>query len=194
MYCSFRKCLLLLIPSLMLMSCAKINYNYNSVSYESPELALAAQKAEYDEFLSKMTPTRDPIHGSAIIVIPTVAYNEKNFVSFTGFEPSGEMKRKMADYTGTLLYNRNRYECEAVEKRRIFDKVTFASSDNPENSYFDEDFALLYFKKDGAGRWFLKRKKDSSNLISIEAMSTSLPPIQGMSLWLNNVEKAAKSP
>jgi len=175
------------------MSCAgKIIYNYNNISYESPELALAAQQAEYNEFLSRVTPTKTPIGGSATIVVPTIDYNEKNFVFFTG-EPSEEMKKRMSHYVATRLFNGNRYEGEAIEKRRIFDKVSFITSDNPENALFNEEVALLYFKKDGIGQWFLKRKKDTSKLINIEGTSTALPPLQRMILWLDNVEKAARS-
>jgi hypothetical protein len=193
MFGHFRKGLFLVIISSMLMSCAgKITYSYNNVGYETPEPALAAQKAELDTILSKITPTNHPIGGSAVVILPSISYVVKNFVVWRGNEPSQEMKEKAVNYHATILYNDWRARGKAVEKRQIFDRVVITNSDDPEKAAFNEDIALSLFKKDDKAQWFFK-KKNSSSFMVIEEISTALPPIQRLILWIDNVEKIARA-
>ena len=93
MFDQFKKGLLLAIVSTILISCAqpKATYRYGNANYESPEPALAAQKAELDSIVSKITPTDHPIGGSAIIILPSIFYVTKNIIIWKGAEPSQEM-------------------------------------------------------------------------------------------------------
>lgn len=181
--------------SLLFMSCAsKRSYTYNYVAYEEPEPALAAQKADIDAILSKITPTNHPIGGSAVVILPSVSYLERNFpVVWKGVEPSQEFKEKASNFFATSTINNMRSRGQALEKRRIFDRVVIVNSDNPENASFDEEIALLLFKKDGEAQWFLSKKgRPLSTMIAIPTISTALPPVQREILWLENVEKLSQ--
>lgn len=188
---TLRKCLILAV-SLMLVSCAgKITYNYNNIKYESPELAIAAQKAEIDTILNKVTPTSHAVGGSAVVVLPSKLYAEKNFVVWRGPEPSEEQKLKSTNYITNIMLNNWHLRSEALEKHRIFDRVIITNNDDPENASFDEDIAIVLFKKEGKEQWFLK-KKNSNAIIAIEEVSTAFPKSQRLMWWLDNVEKMAR--
>lgn len=192
----FRKGLLLVIVigSIIFMSCAgKTTYLYNNVGYDAPEQALAAQKANLDAYLDKITPMDHPLGSSAIVILPSISYITKNWVVWRGPEPSQETKEKHMNYLAQILYNDYRAFGHAVEKRRIFNSLKITTSDDPENVTFSEDIALLLFKKDGKGQWFLKKKKDStSDVMAIEEISTALPTVQRVILWLDSVEKLSR--
>ncbi len=180
----------------LLTACAgKMSYRYGNTSYETPEPAFAAQKQGIDAVLSKINPTKNPVGGSANVVLPSMAYYEKNFpVVWNGPEPSQEAKEKTNNYIATLDINGWRGVGYAIEKRRIFDNVIITQSDDPERAIFSEDFGIMLFKnKEGQTQWFVKRKKDNpENLISIEEASTALPPVQRMILRLDKIENTAR--
>lgn len=186
--------LLLVIVSAILMSCGgKLTYKYNNVGYETLEPALAAQKADIEAIVSKITPTNHPVGGSVVVILPSVPYVVKNFVVWNGPEPSQEMKEKSDNFVATTLINSWRSIGTSIEKRRIFDRVVITDSGDPENASFTADIALLLFKKDGKAQWFLKMKKgNSSDIREIEEISTALPPVQRLILWLDNVEKLSR--
>ncbi len=183
---------LILTMYLMLISCAgKVTYNYNNVEYESPETALESQKAEIDTILNKITPTSYPIGGSAVVVLPSKLYAEKNFIVWKGPEPSEEQKVKSTNYIANIILNNWRSRGEALQKRRIFNRVIITNDDDPENASFNEDIAIVLFKKEGKEQWFL-RKKDANTILAIEEVSTAFPKFQRLMWWLDNVEKMAR--
>ena len=187
---------LIAILSLILVSCAaRVIYTYNNVNYESPEPAIAAHKSECDAIVSRITPTSHPVGGSAIIFLPSKENLKKIIVLVSkGKEPSQESKDKIRDFTATMLLDDFRAYGDALEKRRIFDRVAIAHNDDPETVSFNEDTALLRLIKDGESQWFMKKKKSNlSELIPIERISAALPPEQRLIIWLDNVEKAAKN-
>jgi hypothetical protein len=186
---------LILIFSLVLVSCGgKPIYTYNNVNYESPGPAIAAQKAELDTMLSKVTPTKHPVGGSAIVILPLKENVKKTIIVWKGREPSKEAKDKLGDFIATIFLNALRANGEALEKRRIFDQVVIANNGDPEAASFNDDIALLVLKKDGKYQWFIKKKKGStSTLIAMQEISTALPPAQRLIIWLDDVEKVARS-
>ena len=170
----------------------KIAYNYNHVSYESPERALSAQKANCDLLLSTITPTTNPVGGVAVFISPSIKYIKENICSYKGPAISNEMKNQTFDWNAKSLLDSYRCMSESIEKRRIFDRVIFTSCDNPERATFSENIAILLFKKDVNIQYFIKRKSNPDYFIPIEEISTAFPPIQGLTIWLNNIETAAR--
>ena len=198
MFDQFKKGLLLIIVSTILMSCAqtKITYRYANVNYDSPEPALAAQKADLDSMVNKITTTNHPSGGSAIVILPSASYVVKNFIVWQGTEASQDMKEMEIKYHYyvTTRINGWRARADGVEKRRIFNSVVITHSDDPENATFTEDFALFFKKIDNKAQWFLKKKQGNlSAMIAIEEISTALPPVLREILWLDNLEKVSRS-
>jgi len=118
-------------------------------------------------------------------------YIKENFLIYKG-DPSTEMKEKMGDYLATIQMNHFRGKAEGIIKRNIFDRVGIKESNDPENTDFEEEFAIVLFEKDKKAAWFLRKKEDVAILKKIEPAPEALPPIQEEIVWLNNLEKAAK--
>jgi hypothetical protein len=193
----FKQCcwILLILLVLGLSSCAssKVAFRYDSISYDSPEAALAAQKRDIESILSSISPTQTPVGGSAIVIIPSTAYAKKQFVVWKGPEPAAETKDKSLNFVALALVIGWRMMGDAIDKRRIFDTVIINESDDPENAASSEDIAIVLLKhKEGKGRWFVRRKNGRRDMIPIEEMSTALPPMQRTVLWLDKVENVAK--
>ena len=83
---NLRKSLLLILCESLIACAGTIKYSYNHVIYDSPEPALAAQKAENDAILSAVKPIDHPVGGSVIVVLPSKSYLGK-MVDWKGHEP-----------------------------------------------------------------------------------------------------------
>lgn len=184
---------ILIIAVFYLFSCGKNYYRFENVNYESSEAAIEAQKRIIDLFLSKITATNTPVGGTLIAILPSDTYIEQNFIIYKG-ELNEERKKKASQFLTLAIKNEYIKYIQAVEKRRIFDKVIYTFSDDPEDVRFNEDFALIVLKKDGQSKWFLKKNNDQSSLKPIEEISPALPPVHSLNLWLNSVEETARSP
>lgn len=181
---------ILLISSLLLISCARLNYPYNNIIYETPELALAMHKKDLDSILAKIDPTQNPVGGTANVIIPSIEYIKINYITWKGSALDQYLKDQALNYHATLMFNNWIVLGHALEKRRMFDKVNITQTDKPEKAIFGEDTAIIVIKnKEGQAQWFVKRKKDTSGkLIPIEESSTALPPVQRMILRLDRIE------
>ncbi len=194
-----KRSLFLLAVSLILTSCAtsKWSYNYNNVPYGTPEEALAARKKAFDEdFLSKVTPNERFMGGSVVVIVPSLSTTITNHITLTwvGPEPSKEKKDDALGYNARMLMTDWKSRGELLEKRRIFDRVVITESDDPEHAAFSEDFALAMFKRDGEANWFLRKKNAiPSDAILIPEASMALPPAVRKNMWMDSIEKAARS-
>jgi hypothetical protein len=187
--------LFMLLVCSVLISCAapKITYRYGNVSYEQPEPALAAQKADIDSLVSRIPPTDHPVGGSAIVIVPSVSMAMKTLVQWKGPEAGQEQQEKAIRYHATTLVNGYKGKGEIIQKRRIFDRVVITESDSPENAAFSEDTAIVLVTKNGKLTWVVKNGKTKPPVqTEIEVITTALPPVQREILWLDKVEKASR--
>lgn len=180
----------------LLISCVtwKNSYIWEGVNYDSPEKALAAEKKDFDLIVSKIGATKSPIGGSAIVILPSRAYIRNiKLYTISGSWPTKETKEDMVNYLteGDVIWLN--MSGEALKKRTIFNSISITYSDEPQNATFNEDIAVMAFIKEGKGQWFLKKKGHETDMITIEEVSTALPPLQRMISWLDNVEKATRS-
>ncbi len=193
MFNRYGKFFLLAVASLLLASCAttyKVSYNYNNVSYATAEEGLAAQKAGADALLSKVTTTEHPVGGSAVVIVPSFVTVRRDYVAWSGPEPTPEVKDKAMNYSARLYLNDWRSRGELLEKRRVFDRVAIREEDDPDHAEFTEDFAVISSKKDAKGRWFLRKKgADPASAVPIEEASAALPPAQRNMIWMDNIAK-----
>lgn len=107
---------LLVLVCFALISCTtyKATYRYGNLTYEQPEPALAAQKADIDAIVSNIPPTDHPVGGSAIVIIPSIPNAMKTLVVWTGPEPSQEQKEKAIRFHATALVNEFRGRGEEI--------------------------------------------------------------------------------
>lgn len=208
---------------ILIISCTgRATYIYEGINYDSPEPALNAQRKDIDSTLSRITPTKNPVGGAAVVIFPSQAWVKNHYfvrkgpvVNIEQFKQlrkqlfdiihSGQtlmelepvstgfvQKEKSKNFVAATVINAWHAMGEAIERRRIFDKVVINPSDDPEHTVFNEDFAIILLKKDEKVQWLLKRKKDKPpKPITIQEISGALPPAQRTIVWLDNVEKAA---
>jgi hypothetical protein len=180
----------------ILISCASptLSYRYANVAYDTPEGALAAQRADIDAILSKIPSTDRPVGGSAVIILPSIPYAVKNLVEWRGPEPSPDLKAQAMNHQATMTLNGIRARGEELEKRRLFDRVTITSSDDPERVTLPADVSLYVFKKDGRAQWFLKKQTGTAPVLTaVPEVSAALPPVQREMIWLEHIEKMSRS-
>jgi hypothetical protein len=183
----------IMILLFILVSCAgKTTYRFNNVTYESPESLVVAQKTYCDQILSKITPTENPVGGVAVFISPSIKYIKENLITYKGSAISDEKKEEMSAFLAKRELDVYRCDYEVIEKRRIFDKVIYTSNDNPESAAFSEDIAILRFKKDTKVQYFIKRKNNPAEITPIEPISTAMPPVLRLNIWLDNIEKVAR--
>jgi hypothetical protein len=174
---------------LLASSCTKPIYIYNGVRYDSAEQVHVAQREDGQRLLGNIVPTSSSVKGSAIVVLPSISYIKNNYILWKGAPPSEEV----SNYIATSVYNQMQIRAECIKLRRIFDRTSVIDSDSPENSASNEDYAIISMKgADGKGGWGF-RKKGSSSTVEIEMPSSSLPPLTIINIWLENIEKMAKT-
>jgi hypothetical protein len=182
---------------ILLVSCVNVinNYTYKGINYESPEQAFAAQKSELETPLNQVTPTKNPVGGSAVILLASKRHllNNCGRISWVG---SPSKLGEQLDFHANLNSNRLQFLQQAIKKRKIFDEVKTFTSDDPENASFDSDFAIILLYRSGGQMTFLKKKENPANLSRIAALSSevssALPPALNLILWLDNIEKTAR--
>ncbi|MCL5885364.1 MAG: hypothetical protein M1377_08540 [Deltaproteobacteria bacterium] len=183
---------LMLCIAILLSSCGKTIYRYKNVAYESPEMGLAAQREDLEAIIQKVDVASTHVGGVAIVLLPSNAYVTENFVNWSG-PLSEEQKAKMGGYIAQSLLNTLRANGDGLEKSRLFDKVVYGTSDTSDNVPFREDVAIYVKAENRKPLWFLRKKEKPDDSVPIEPVSTSLPPVMRMNLWIKNVEQAVRT-
>lgn len=111
---------------IIVMSGCGNQYRYGNQSYRSPEEGLAAQKNDLDSVMSKITPTDKKRGGTAAVVLPTL----ETYIAL-GVIKRGNPKPELIDYVGKTLAGSFRGMYDALNLRKIFDKVTLIEDNYP---------------------------------------------------------------
>lgn len=179
-------CLLLLVC----LSCRETKYGYGDKLYSRNEF-LAMVKQENDAMLSQIFPTDAPVGGSLVVVIPTEEFLAK---AYGPEDPESRRRtpRDQLDLQMQLLRNDQMTSVEAVRKRALFETVDWRQSVDPEQETFETDFALIRPARKDAD-WLLRTRRQTTQDGSPIAMGpSSASPIQRITIWLNNIEEAAR--
>jgi len=116
-----------------------MTYQYNGKSYSSEGDALAAQQQRYALALVDIKPTSHPVGGSL-----RMYFVDRDTAAKVLTELAGDMRGATADYLLNSTYEKVRFTRDAIEKRRIFDRVELEySSGTHRNS--EADACVLYY-------------------------------------------------
>ncbi|MBI5575389.1 MAG: hypothetical protein HY896_03380 [Deltaproteobacteria bacterium] len=175
---------------------SKIMPRYNGVMYESPDLALAARQKDLDSWLKQINRTEKPKIGSALIVIPSGPYIEKQLVLQTLHGPmtEGQRENMMKYFVTTELQFANFFKA-AIAKRQIFEIFNAITSENPDKESFTEDCLISAgrLEPDDKSGWYIVKKGDASRVKHpIGYLTHDLPPIPRVVRWLDSVEKISR--
>ena len=172
------------------LSCGETKYRYGNKLYSRTEL-LARDKQESDAMLSQITPTGAPIGGSLVVFIPTDEFLIQTFsTADKGNRP--DIMHDWADLQLQLLKNQLISMIEALRKRALFEKLDWRQSVDPEQEAFEVDFGLIWpAKKDT--EWLLRTRTQAIHEATPVARGpSSLSRLQWVTIWLNNIEEAAR--
>ncbi len=136
--------------------CAGPSYTIGKEKFSSAEQALQRQSEILAAALDKVTAATQPVHGRALVLLPSDAEIRRHYIRTTG--NAALLKADQLDYVGTYVRNDNQCVADAIKKRAIFDSVTIQQHDgNPGMSAFGDSDYLVYRDVDG---WFFKGKND----------------------------------
>ena len=115
-----------LVVIALLAGCAGVTtYTVNDQTFYSPEQALAADAEINEGYLKAIQPTPTPVHGKALVAIPSVQEIRRHYFRVSG------ITREVRDYNCTFLDRGHEYFAEDIRKRGIFDQLTITRADRP---------------------------------------------------------------
>ena len=163
-------------------------YTYGSKTYYSSQQALDVEQADADRVIRQVFPTKNPVSGRALIVLPSRSLIERNGVKTTG-NPA-MVKREMIDFIVSNLDISYRTMADALRARNIFDEVVIRTDDKPETYVvpgYDVIIYLAILSQDQA-QWYLKLPQQNKE-VPIYIDLSRLIGIERVISWLDNIEK-----
>jgi hypothetical protein len=169
-----------------LAGCESVQYRYGNETFSSSEQALAKQKVDNDKVLETIQPTSTPVHGRALIALPSKEELHKHYIHTTGgmVVPSKEQW----DYPCSILEGDHDALCKAVQKRGVFDEVTIVQVNDPAAASIGENDFLIYRDVDG---WFIKGRKSAPAKIVMDV--DSLPSVLRTKSFLDSLKERAQA-
>jgi hypothetical protein len=176
----------LVIVAMLAFGCSNY-YWIGDEAFRSKEKALQRADELNSDCLDSITPTKTPVGGSALVVLPSAARIER-----TGIKIGGSVSEDIVDFEATAYVKNVQSMADAIKKRSIFDKTDIVSSDAPETSDFNGHNYLvyLYLESPDVFQWYMKSRTAPE--------PQPLPLDTGKSVgsartiaWLNTVEQTA---
>jgi len=147
---------LLCIALLSIISgCSTCKYNLGNETFSTAHEALQKQTQMQAQVLSEITSIDNPIHGTALILIPSDVEIKKNYIRISG--NASLISNEQIDYL--IAVNRNNFQfiSDTILKRCVFDRGTVEKHNgNPASLPIGNSDYLIFADLDG---WFLKGKE-----------------------------------
>ena len=164
-YGTFLFCILLI---LQLSGCTNIKYTYGGKTFPSSDEALVKQRQDLAEIIGAIKPTTAPVHGKALIIIPSREGLRQRYIRITG-NPAN-LKQEQIEYICSLLENDQNMLAKAIQKKELFDQVTIETLLDPADASIGAHDFLIYRDID---LWYIKGRKTSPKKILMDSTSTS---------------------
>jgi uncharacterized SAM-binding protein YcdF (DUF218 family) len=163
-------------------------YTYSGKTYSSPQQALDAEQADLDRVIRQVFPTKNPVGGRALVVLPSRSLIEKYGVAKTG-NPA-MVSRDMVDFIVSNLDMGYRTMADALRARNIFDEVVVRNDDKPEMYVLPGYDAIIYLAllSQDQAQWYLKLPQQNKEVPIYMDLSRSIG-IERVTAWLDNIEK-----
>ncbi len=165
--------------------CASTKYHYNNQKFSSADQALAKQKSDIDAILAAVQPTTTPVHGKALVALPSRDEIRKHHIRLSG--NLSALRSDALDYVCVATEAEQEMLCTAIQKRAVFDQVTVVRVNEPVAAAIGENDYLLCRDIDG---WFLKGRESAPEKVPMAAsVSPGLPWTRA---FLDSVERCAR--
>jgi hypothetical protein len=148
-----RKLHLLCVVFIILLGCSA-RYKVGDETFGSSSEALQRQNEKLSHSLDGITPTDNPVHGSALVLIPSDVEIHKNYILFGS--KASKIQKEQLDWLITSVKNGFQAQANAIRKRGIFDSVSVERHKGNPASFSIGDYDFMVFADvDG---WFIKGK------------------------------------
>jgi hypothetical protein len=132
------------------------SYMVGKEKFSSGDKALQRQSEILTAALERVTPTPQPVHGRAMVLLPSPAEIQRHHIQIRG-DPA-RLSTEQLDYVRTTTDNSCQFVANAIKKRGLFDSVTVTRHEgNPAMSSIGDADYLIYADVDG---WFIQGKQD----------------------------------
>ncbi len=191
---------LVLVPFAMLLAlicgCASTTtYYVEDQAFADRNEAEIAHRNLLSRTLLDIPRTESPTGGSALVVLPTRDFIEKNGVLMT----SGSRKQLSEDdvqYIVGYMDRQFEFAFKTIEQRGIFDDVVLERSDSPESRELGARDYLIYMNLPDSGTdvgtWYVTGQDWTSPQI-VPAAVNAVGPAQNALGWLDNLESLVLS-
>jgi hypothetical protein len=147
--------LLCVVLFISLFGCGA-RYMTGGETFSSSSEALQKQTENLAHILDKITPTDNPVHGSALVLIPSDVEIHKNYIKFEG--NASRIQKEQLDWLITSVTNDCQSAANAIRKRGIFDSVAVERHNgNPASFPIGNYDYLIFADVDG---WFIRGKNN----------------------------------
>jgi len=137
-----------ILTVMFIVGCATTTYTVGDKKFHSSEEALNEQAKNNAKALDRITPTYDPIHGTLLILLPSDAEIQRNYIRYAG-DPS-KVSEEQNRFLITFNKNLNQLMVDAIRKRGAFDSVSVAyQNGNPASYPIGEYDYLMFLDVDG---------------------------------------------
>ena len=179
-------CLLaVLLSAALLAGCASVKYTYGTQTFSTSGEALAAQRANLDGILAAIQPTSTPVHGKALVALPSRTEVRKHYVHITG--NASLLGQEQLDYVCATLEADHEMLANAMQKRGVFDQLTTTQAEDPAAVSIGGNEFLIYCDIDG---WFIKTPKSSPYKVVMDA--SAAPGLPRTRAFLDTLEQTAR--
>jgi len=129
-------------------------YPYNGSVYFSEGEALAAQRQRLSDALANIEPTDHPVGG-----VLRMYFVDRDTATKVLTELADDMPGATADYLLKAAYEKVRFTRDAIEKRRIFDRVELEYWDGEHHDPDPGAYVLYYYASLSHQSWYFIGKK-----------------------------------
>jgi hypothetical protein len=150
--------LFLVASSILILNGCSAGYKIGVKQFDSSEDALKYQADLFAEFKNQITPSKKPVGGIVLILIPSDDEITRNYIRY------GQRTRK-EDFEFILTGFREniQYLAEAIVIRQIFDSAQIRRHDgNPANTTVGDNDFLIFCDVDG---WSIKGKNKPNSIL-----------------------------
>ena len=107
---------------------------------------LKRQAEIFSGIIKEISPSQNPVGGSALIVIPSDNEIQKNYVKYGSRTAQGSI-----DFVVAALRNGNQFMVDAIAKRQIFNSVSVEQHNGNPAFYLSAIMILLYLEMSMVG-------------------------------------------
>ena len=144
-------------------------YSLGAETFSSSSEALQRQTDLLSRALDGITPSDKPVHGTALVLIPSDVEIQKHYLSHL----DTTSHRNQVDYLITVSKNTYLFTAAAIRKRGIFDSVSVERHNgNPASFPIGTHDYLVFADVDG---WFIRSQSNPRPLLI--PLDTTIPDI-----------------